>query len=242
MRAWLAALIRRIPDSSLLFVGKVIGAAAQLLVYGFWAGVGFWLAFVLVLSWAARANADTIPARAQQYRSVLIRAARVEAGLNAPVAVFAAQLEQESGWNPQARSVVGASGLGQFMPATARDMGHYRPDLGPAIPTNPGWAIRALCAYDLANLRRVRAATVVDAWAMALAAYNGGLGWVYRDQALAARQGLNPRAWWGSVELVNAGRSLAAKRENTGYPRAILLKRQPKYLAWGPGISCEGVR
>jgi hypothetical protein len=72
---------------------------------------------------------------------------------------------------------------------------------------------------------------------MALAAYNGGLGWVWRDQALAKRQGLDPARWWNSVETVNAGRSLAAKRQNTGYPRAILLKRQPKYLAWGPGVD-----
>lgn len=242
MKKWLANLVRRIPDSALMFCGKVIGAAAQLLVYGFWAGVGFWLAFVLVLSWAARANADTIPARAQQYRSVIIRAARVEAGLSAPVAVFAAQVEQESGWNPQAVSPVGARGLGQFMPATARDMGRNRPDLGPAEPTNPGWAIRALVAYDLAQLKRIRAATPCDAWAMALAAYNGGLGWVWRDAALAARLGLDPAVWWGQVEAVNAGRSARAWKENRGYPRAILLKRQPKYLAWGPGVSCEVTR
>ncbi len=185
------------------------------------------------------ARAETIPAAALKYRSEVIRAARCEVGLNAPVAVFAAQLEQESGWNPQAVSPVGASGLGQFMPGTAADMGRTRPDLGPAIPTNPGWALRALVAYDLANLRRVQAATLGDAWAMALAAYNGGLGWVWRDQALAKRKGLDPARWWGSVETVNSGRSLAAKRENTGYPRQILLRRQPKYLVWGPGIMCE---
>lgn len=183
--------------------------------------------------------AEPMPARAQQYRSVIIRAARAEAGLSAPVAVFAAQVEQESGWNPQAVSPVGARGLGQFMPATAKDMGKLRPDLGPAEPINPGWAIRALVAYDLANLRRVRAATPCDAWAMALSAYNGGLGWVQRDQALARRNGLDPARWWGSVETVNAGRSIAAKRENTDYPRQILLRRQPRYLAWGPGVLCE---
>lgn len=199
------------------------------------------LALFLVLSFWAAAKAqaaETIPARAQQYRSVIVRAARVEAGLDAPVAVFAAQVEQESGWNPQAVSPVGARGLGQFMPATARDMGKLRSDLGPAEPTNPGWAIRALVAYDLAQLKRIRAATLCDAWAMALAAYNGGLGWVQRDQALAKRKGLDPGRWV-SVASVNAGRSIAAKRENTEYPRQILLRRQPKYLAWGPGILCE---
>jgi soluble lytic murein transglycosylase-like protein len=242
MRKWLAKQIRRIPDRAIYLTGCAIGSICELVAAGFCLGVGFTLAVVLLLSWFGIAHAETIPAAALKYRSEVIRAARCEAGFDSPVAVFAAQLEQESGWNPEAVSPVGALGLGQFMPATARDMGRTRPDLGPAMPTNPGWAIRALVAYDLANLRRVRAATVANAWAMALAAYNGGLGWVYRDQALAKRQGLDPATWWGSVETVNAGRTKAAHDENFKYPRAILLKRQPKYLAWGPGIICEEAR
>ncbi len=252
MRRWLASLVAAVPDDALLCAGRVLGS----IINGFFLGIGFALsarfleALARVLACAAAvvalsplcAHAEPIPAAAQRYRSEVIRAARCEVGLDAPVAVFAAQVEQESGWNPQAVSPVGARGLGQFMPGTARDMARTRPDLGPASPTNPGWAIRALVAYDLANLKRIRAASPSDAMAKALAAYNGGLGWVYRDEALAARQGLDPARWWGNVELANAGRSIAAKRENTGYPRQILLRRQPKYLAWGPGVNCEGVR
>lgn len=219
-----------------------VGLALELVGAGFCWAVGFLLAmllYTLVSGWLfpKSAHAEPIPARALQYRSVLIRAARVEAGLDAPVAVFAAQVEQESGWNPQAVSPVGARGLGQFMPLTAKDMGKLRPDLGPAEPTNPGWAIRALVAYDLAQLGRVRAATPCDAWALALMAYNGGLGWVWRDQAKAKGQGLDPGRW-ENVASVNAGRSIAAKRENTEYPRQILLRRQPKYMVWGPGMLC----
>jgi soluble lytic murein transglycosylase-like protein len=221
---------------------SIPGYWSELLVWGVLYGLLGYLLGCFLASAAQAHAADTIPAAAQQYRSVLIRAARVEGGLSAPVAVFAAQLEQESGWHPEARSWVGASGLAQFMPATARDLGRSRPDLGPANPINPGWALRALVAYDLDLRGRVRAATEGDAWAMALAAYNGGLTWVRRDAALAVRRGLDPLRWWGSVETVNAGRSAAAWRENRGYPRAILLKRQPKYLAWGPGIDCTEVR
>lgn len=199
--------------------------------------LGMLLLFLFAIFMEARtAHAESIPAAMQKYRSEIIRAARVEAGLAAPVPVFAAQIEQESGGNALAVSPVGARGLGQFMPATARDLGRSRPDLGPAVPTNPGWAIRALVAYDLTNLKRIQAASLCDAWALALMAYNGGLGWVWRDQAKARDQGLDPGRW-ESVASVNAGRSLAAKRENTDYPCAILLKRQPKYLAWGPGIA-----
>lgn len=211
-------------------------------IAGFCRGVGLFLA-ALLFSFAhglffpneAKA-AESIPAAAEKYRSVVIRAARAEAGLDAPVAVFAGQLEQESGWNPQAVSPVGARGLGQFMPATARDMGRTRPDLGPAMPTNPGWAIRALVAYDLQLLRCVQASTSYDAWAMVMTSYNGGIGNLRKDQALALRQGLNPGRWQ-DVRKVNSGRSLAAFYESRNYWPQI-EQRQTKYLGWGPGILC----
>lgn len=238
MRKLLANLIRRIPDSALIFAGKVIGFVAQFVAIGCLLGVVFTFVAVLVLSWFARAHAaEPIPAAALRYRSEIIRAARCEAGLDAPVALFAGQVEQESGWSPTAVSPVGARGLGQFMPMTARDMGRTRPDLGPAIPTNPGWALRALVAYDLAQLRRITANTECDRWIMALMAYNGGLGWVWRDQAVARARSLDPGNW-AVVADVNAGRTAAAKRENSHYGAAIVYRRQPKYLAWGPGVLC----
>lgn len=179
-----------------------------------------------------------IPAKAWRYRSLVVNTVRAEAGPEAPAALFAAQLAQESGWNPQAVSPVGARGLAQFMPATARDMGRQRPDMGPARPTNPVWAIRAMVAYDLQNKQRLRAASEFDLWALTLMAYNGGLGWVFRDQAKAKAEGLNPFSWL-DVAAVNAGRSEAAKRENTGYPRRIMLQLMPAYEAagWGKGVK-----
>ena len=46
----------------------------------------------------------------------LVEAAAQTAGL--PVSVVAAQLAQESRWNPDATSPAGAQGIAQFMPAT----------------------------------------------------------------------------------------------------------------------------
>lgn len=54
----------------------------------------------------------TIP---EQYRDAVEQSAHT-AGL--PVGIIAAQIQQESGWNPTAISPVGARGIAQFMPAT----------------------------------------------------------------------------------------------------------------------------
>jgi len=185
------------------------------------------------------AQAQAAPPRAAlAHRSLLIRSARVELGLSAPVATLAAQAEQESGWNPAARSVVGAQGLAQFMPQTAAWLGGLRPDLGPAEPCNPSWALRAMAAYDAWLLDRTSAATTCEHWAMVLSAYNGGLGWVRRDALQAVADGLDPARWWGHVETVNAGRSRLAFAENRGYPRRILLRLEDTYEAagWGKGV------
>lgn len=184
------------------------------------------------------AAAQEIPRVAQHYRSDLIRCARAEWGLDAPCAVFAAQVHQESFWNADARSRMSAGGLGQFMPATADWFGEVRPDLGPANPYNPGWALRALCAYDRWLWQRVQAVDDCNCMAMTLSAYNGGLGWLNRDKRLAASTGLDPARWWDHVETVNAGRAGWAIKENRGYPRRILHVFTPLYevAGWGRGV------
>ena len=74
--------------------------------------------------------------------------------------------------------------------------------------------------------------------AFTLSAYNGGLGWVNRDKKLARQKGMDSARWFGAVETVNAGRSVAAWKENRNYPRFILKERQHTYrkAGWGPGI------
>ena len=189
-------------------------------------------------------SAPSIPAQALQHRSQLIREARVQWGMSAPTATFAAQIHQESTWYADAVSPVGAQGLAQFMPSTARWLPTVAPDTGKPLPFNPGWSLRALVTYDRWLWQRVQAVTPCDRMAMTLAAYNGGLGWVQRDARLAAARGLDARRWWDNVETVNAGRNRAALTENRGYPRRILLTLEPAYMAagWGMGMCSEGGR
>ena len=183
------------------------------------------------------ARAAQPPQTALQYRDDVIRNARLEWGMSAPVADFAAQLHQESGWRPDAVSPVGAQGLAQFMPTTADWISQLMPGLNSHEPFNPAWAIRALVSYDRWLWQRVSAASNCERMAMTLSGYNGGLGWVQRDKRLASQQGLNSTRWFGHVATVNAGRSAANWRENRHYPQRILRELAPRYLTWGGG-SC----
>lgn len=199
-----------------------------------------WLAaaaIATVLSWHQPSDAQ-VPAAANRYRNELTRAAHSQWGLDAPVAALAAQVHQESAWRPGAVSPAGAQGLTQFMPATAAWWCQVN-KLTPAQcqPTNPTWALRSMVGYDKWIHDRVRGTSACDRMAMALSGYNGGLGWVQRDQALASSKGLDPLRWWGHVELVNAGRTAANWRENREYPQRILKRWAPVYEAagWGQG-------
>jgi len=195
------------------------------------------LTVLLVLS-PGLAQAQVIPRAAEQFRRSLIANARTVWGLNAPVAVFAGQVHQESGFRADAMSAY-AHGLAQFTPATAKDMGRWYPELAEVDAFNPSWALRALVRLDrrLYDLEP-RAATDCDRWALTLSAYNGGRGWVIKQKAATTAAGSDPTRWFGHVERYRV-RAPWAHEENMMYPRRILLQRQPLYLVWGQGVPCE---
>ncbi|MGP5350787.1 MULTISPECIES: transglycosylase SLT domain-containing protein [Pseudomonas] len=196
------------------------------------------MASIIGLAVAAQAHAE-IPADADRYRRDLTRIAQAEWGLDAPVATFAAQIHQESRWKFDAKSPVGAQGLGQVMPSTANWLAELFPKaLGKVEPFNPAWSMQALVSYDRWLASRVQAHTPCDRAAMMLSAYNGGLGWVIRDRKLASAKGADPLTWFESVERFNAGRSAANFKENRDYPRLILMRWEPLYenAGWGKGI------
>lgn len=194
------------------------------------------LAVILALGGFFTSAHAQVPASAQQYKRTLMRVAHGEWGLGAPIAVFAAQIHQESGWRHVAVSHVGAQGLAQFMPGTAQ---WWCDRTGTAAadcqPTNPTWAMRSLVGYDKWLYDRAPAHyTPRDRMWVALRAYNGGLGHWQRE---AASTGLaQPTRAQVDAACGKARRAAVHCKENLGYPHRILVVIQPRYLQWGPGL------
>ena len=109
--------------------------------------------------------------------------------------LIAAQMYQESHFDPDAVSHAGAVGLMQLMPATAEALGFENPD-------DPETGIHAGVKY-LNHLRnRFDKHIPMDqrTW-LALAAYNIGFDRVRRARNRARSSGLDPDKWFGNVEV-----------------------------------------
>ena len=107
------------------------------------------------------------------YRGPYLDIARQLARQNGiPEDLFLRLVQQESGWNPKARSRKGAYGLAQLMPATAR---YLRVN-----PKDPRQNLEGGARYLAEQYRRF------GSWRLALAAYNAG------PEAVARYQGVPP--------------------------------------------------
>lgn len=92
-----------------------------------------------------------------QYLVLARQAARMH---NVPEELFLRLVQQESGWNPHARSHKGALGLAQLMPQTARLLG--------VDPHDPKQNLEGGARYLYWQYKKFRS------WRLALAAYNAG--------------------------------------------------------------------
>lgn len=202
-----------------------------------WFWVSYLATIVIGIVLAAASWASPVPREAERHRGELTRSARLVWGIDAPIATFAAQVHQESGWRRDARSHVGASGLAQFMPATAAWLCGRYDDLPPGCDTtNPTWALRALVRYDRHLWDRLeRAGAECDRMWATLRSYNGGLGHWLREAALAADASDRHAV---DAQCGRASRSAKHCQENLGYPRMIIYRHQPRYVAvgWGRGV------
>lgn len=135
-----------------------------------------------------------------------------------PCALLYAQVGQESSYNPQAVSHCGARGLLQLMPLTGKEMG-LKEDEFFDIEKN----LNAGAAYLIRQYKSVKRIietwpkkdTAIgkegtpgannlcvdeDYWCMALASYNGGLGYIISAIKLCVAGGLSLR--WANVLLL----------------------------------------
>ena len=118
----------------------------------------------------------------------LIRRAVQEAGCpQLTEAVLAAQLKQESGFSPTARSPVGAMGIAQFMPGTWPGWGRDENGNGTASPWEPEDAIPAAARFDCSVAKAV-AGLPGDPAELMLAGYNAGPGAVLQYRGIPPYQ------------------------------------------------------
>ncbi|MQQ07256.1 transglycosylase SLT domain-containing protein [Epibacterium sp. SM1979] len=98
-----------------------------------------------------------------KYKGRYLKIARRAARQNGiPEDLFLRLVQQESNWNPNAKSHKGALGLAQLMPATAATLG--------VDPTNPKQNLEGGARYLAQQYRKF------GSWRLALAAYNAGPG------------------------------------------------------------------
>jgi peptidoglycan lytic transglycosylase F len=121
--------------------------------------------------------------------------------------LVAAQMYQESGFDPKAKSWAGALGLMQVMPATARELG-----VDPKQLYDPETNIAAGTLY-LRRMMDLKSPSLSDEerYRFALASYNAGYGHVIDARRLARTMGKNRDIWFVNVE------------------EAIVLLEDPKY-------------
>jgi membrane-bound lytic murein transglycosylase MltF len=118
--------------------------------------------------------------------------------------LMAAQGYQESGLDQAKRSHVGAIGVMQVMPATARDRAVNIPDID-KLESN----IHAGIKYNrwvVDNFYNDPAVSPVNRSLFAFASYNAGPGKVASLRREAKATGLDPNKWFNNVELVAAKR------------------------------------
>lgn len=121
--------------------------------------------------------------------------------------ILAAQLKAESGFNPSARSPVGAQGIAQFMPGTWASHGVDGNGDGRKNVLDPADAIPAAAKYDC-ELRKAVRNVPGDRTANMLAAYNAGPGAVLRFNGIPPyreTQGYVTRIVTTATEFADAG-------------------------------------
>jgi soluble lytic murein transglycosylase-like protein len=195
------------------------------------------LVVLMCVATAKRAFAQ-VPANANIYRVQLRAESQRIMGINAPVSTLAAQITQESYWQPRVTAWDGGRGLSQFMPATLSwACEKFKAALAgePCDAYRPRVAIRLQAAYMQHLIKRVdEYDDDCNRMGLALMGYNSGEGWRIKRQARSSHPG---NVW--VTAAINPGVTPANQRVAQDYPRRILLDLEPHFVAAGWGLgSC----
>ena len=136
--------------------------------------------------------------------------------------ILLAQIEQESSWNPAARSPW-ASGLAQFIPATQGAVEREYGLIGDIYDPMHACLLQAFHMRDLARSTGSKFDGFYGQWAAALRSYNGSPASFWCEHRKAGE----PRDVWLMDPF--SCRKAAFHHENTEYPRRILFQRFPRY-------------
>ncbi len=130
--------------------------------------------------------------------------------------LIAAQIAQESGFDPKAESWLGTKGLMQMTPETAREMGFKEFE-------SPENNIHAGVKYLSSQLaKQPRDLYDVDRICFALASYNAGFGHLLDARRLAEKMRKDPNRWFHNVE------------------ECMLLLEKPEYASMARHGYCRG--
>lgn len=147
--------------------------------------------------------------------------------------LIVSQMYQESRFNPNAKSWVGALGLLQVMPRTAREFGIRN-------LRDPERGVSAGVQYLNWLLQRFEPELNIGerTW-FALAAYNAGLGHVRDARRLARKKGWDADVWFGNVEkaMLLLAKKEYAQSAKHGYVRGhepvnYVRQIRDRYLAY----------
>ena len=131
--------------------------------------------------------------------------------------IIAAQIQEESGWNPNAVSPKGALGIAQFLPGTFTTWGRNDDATGSLSPFDPADAIMAQGRYDCAlaaQMTQLRSAGVVSGSVLdlTLAAYNAGPA----NVELAGGPPTYTASYYQQIESLAANKYSAATASQAG--------------------------
>jgi membrane-bound lytic murein transglycosylase F len=124
-----------------------------------------------------------------------------------------AQMYQESRFNPKAKSHVGAKGLMQLMPRTAKAMGVNN-------PSDPAHNIKGGIKYmDWLRDRFDSKLPISERLWFTLASYNAGAGHVHDARRLARQLGYDPDRWFDHTEeaMLKLSKKEYARKARFGY-------------------------